>query len=60
MCLKIDNILFSSVSIFPKQHAYVRLEVSNSVKSLSKVGSETQLFHYTRALVKLLRRTCPM
>ena len=29
------------------------------IKSLSKVGSEILLFHHTRTLVKLLRRTYP-
>ena len=33
------------------------LEVSELSKGLSKVGSEILLFHHTRALVKLLRRT---
>ena len=36
------------------------LEVSNLDKEfISKIGSETLLFHHIRALVKLLRRTCP-
>ena len=35
------------------------LEASISTKSLSKVGSETLLFHHTTILAKLLRRTYP-
>ena len=35
------------------------LEVSPLIMNLSKVGLETLLFHHTRILVKLLRRTYP-
>ena len=50
-------------AISPKNINYsdykLPFELLYRVKNLSKVGSETLLFHYTRTLIKLSRRTWP-